>query len=46
MADALSTAAFLVGRETAPALLARFGAEGLFVAKDGAVTRTAGFALG
>ena len=43
MADALSTAAFLVGAEAAPALLARFGAEALFVGKDGAVTRTPGF---
>ncbi len=46
LADALSTAAFLIGRAAAPALLAHFRAEGLFVAKDGAVTRTSGFALG
>ena len=46
MAEALSMAAFLVGRDAAPALLARFGAEGLFVGKEGAVTRTAGFILG
>ncbi|MDE3175230.1 MAG: FAD:protein FMN transferase, partial [Pseudomonadota bacterium] len=46
MADALSTAAFLVGRDEAPALLARFGAHALFVGKDGAVGRTEGFALG
>ena len=46
MAEALSMAAFLVGRDAAPALLARFGAEGLFVGKEGAVTCTAGFILG
>jgi FAD:protein FMN transferase len=45
MADALSTAAFLVGREAAPALLAGFGAQALFVAKHGAVSRTPGFAV-
>lgn len=45
MADALSTAAFLVGRRAAPALLDRFGAEALFVGKDGAATRTPGFAV-
>ena len=45
MADALSTAAFLVGRDKAPALLAGFGAQALFVGKDGAVSRTSGFAV-
>ena len=45
MADTLSTAAFLVGRGAAPALLRRFGAEALFVDKAGTVTRTPGFAL-
>jgi thiamine biosynthesis lipoprotein len=43
MADALSTAAFLVGKDAAPALLAHFKAEALFVAKDGTITRTPGF---
>ena len=42
MADALSTAAFLVGRH-APALLSRFQAEALFVDKAGEVSRTPGF---
>ena len=46
LADGLSTAAFLVGRAAAPALLARFGAEALFVGKDGAASRTAGFVVG
>jgi thiamine biosynthesis lipoprotein len=43
LADALSTAAFLVGNQTAPALLARFQAEALFVDKAGELTRTPGF---
>jgi len=45
MADALSTAAFLVGAEAAPALLARFGADGFSVGKDGKLWRTSGFAI-
>ena len=45
MADALSTAAFLVGRQAAPALLARFGAEALFVGKDETVSRTSRFPI-
>lgn len=43
IADALSTAAFLVGRRDAGPLLERFGAEALFVDKAGAVSWTAGF---
>jgi len=43
LADALSTAVFLVGAANAPALLRRFGAEALFVAKDGRVSATARF---
>lgn len=31
--------------EAAPALLARFGAEGLFVGKEGKLWRTSGFAI-
>ena len=45
MADALSTAAFLVGAEAAPALLARFGAQAFFVGKEGQLWRTSGFAI-
>lgn len=42
-ADALSTAAFLIGRASARRLVERFGAEALFVDKHGAVSRTPGF---
>ena len=35
----------LDGAEAAPALLARFGAEGLFVGKEGKLWRTSGFAI-
>lgn len=43
-ADGLSTAAFLLDRPAAEALLARFGAEALFVDKAGGATATPGFA--
>ena len=43
LADALSTAAFLVGQNKAPDLLAAFGAEAFFVAKDGRTSATAHF---
>ena len=42
-ADALSTAAFLVGADQAPALLQKFRAEALFVDKAGVVAQTRGF---
>ncbi len=42
-ADALSTAAFLVGAKKAPALLQKFGAEALFVDKAGVVSSMPGF---
>jgi FAD:protein FMN transferase len=42
-ADALSTAAFLVGAAGAPALLRQFQAEALFVDKGGVVTQTRAF---
>ena len=42
-ADALSTAAFLVGADRAAALVGAFGAEALFVRKDGRIHRTPGF---
>ncbi len=45
IADALSTAAFLIGPDAAPALLDRFDAEALFVDKAGHVTWTRGFPL-
>jgi len=43
LADALSTAAFLMGKAKAPALLAAFGAEAFFVAKDGSTSITTHF---
>ncbi len=42
-ADALSTAAFLLGADAARALLARVGAQALFVDKSGCVSATPGF---
>ena len=45
LADALSTAVFLVGAEAAPALLARFAAAAFFVGKEGKLWRTSGFAI-
>jgi FAD:protein FMN transferase len=45
VADALSTAAFLVGAGQAPALVGKFGAEALFVDKAGVVTKTRGMAV-
>ena len=45
MADALSLAAFLVGRLQTPALLACFVAEDLFVGKDETLSRTSGFPI-
>jgi thiamine biosynthesis lipoprotein len=44
VADALATAAFVIGSSRAPALLARFGAEGLFLHDDGRCVGTGGFA--
>ena len=45
LADALSTAVFLIGREKAARLLATFKAEGFFVAKNGKSEKTEGFPL-
>lgn len=45
LADALSTAVFLSGAAAAPALLARFKAEALFVGKDGKTAWTSGFPI-
>jgi thiamine biosynthesis lipoprotein len=45
LADALSTAVFLVGAAKAPALLRRYHAEALFVTKEGKISATAGFPI-
>ena len=44
IADGLSTALFVLDRETGEALLAAYGAEALWVAADGAESMTDGFA--
>ena len=44
VADALSTAAFLLGAEDGKKLLGTFGAEGIFVAQDGQIFLTQGMA--
>ena len=43
VADALSTAVFVLGREESRALLAEHGAGALFIAKDGSAQATGGF---
>ena len=46
LADLLSTALFVLGKEAGTALLSEFdGASALFIEKDGSVTATAGFPL-
>jgi thiamine biosynthesis lipoprotein len=45
LADGLSTAAFVLGTRTGQALIERFGAQALFVHKDGTLHATSGFAL-
>lgn len=45
LADGLSTAAFVLGTRTGQALIERFGAQALFVHKDGTLHPTSGFAL-
>lgn len=45
LADGLSTAAFVLGTRAGRTFIERFGAQALFVHKDGALRATSGFAL-
>lgn len=45
LADGLSTAAFVLGTRAGQALIERFGAQALFVRKEGSWSAAGGFAL-